>query len=549
MRPRLALLLVFAGASCQTPTEIAVSVTTDLTCAELNGVAITVGRLGELEAQPPTSTSSSCDGAGKLGTLVVVPSGASDEQVAIRVIGGAGVDPTQCAAPSYGPKCIVARRALHYLPHQAIALPIKLSRTCQGVLCPVDQTCVAGMCESALIDPGACASASGCGEAALDGGAPAADGGGPLATEGCGDVTGFQPGAPWPMKGRCGTRMARAPVNGPHKLVAKPVATLGAQASACPPELPSQCSIGGPVIAADGTIYVTDAVGLEAFRADGTKLWPYPIQGGSFAPPAIGHDGTVYVSGVDHYLYAVSPSGGLVWKFLADAAIHTSPAITPDGTVVFATMGQHSFGVTSKGMQRWTAVGGTDPALSLDGKTVYVGSGAGVHALDSATGVQTWLDPGSPGSVLPVASVGPTGLIFYSSGSELGEVNPGGVEVFFKTRGADDSPTPLPAGGALYADFGAHQLAAYDGAGNNPWNWQAGDFFSNAALLGADGTAYVFAEDSTVSIVSALGATIDSALVAVPRTNNVDPIGPLAMGVDGTLYVATADGHLLAFPP
>lgn len=67
-----------------------------------------------------------------------------------------------------------------------------------------------------------------------------------------------------------------------------------------------------PAIGADGTIYITGLVfgtgnsALLAFNPDGTLLWVY----GSteiMHSPAIGNDGTLYVGSEDNYLYAFGP--------------------------------------------------------------------------------------------------------------------------------------------------------------------------------------------------------------------------------------------------
>ena len=59
----------------------------------------------------------------------------------------------------------------------------------------------------------------------------------------------------------------------------------------------------GPVIAADGTVYLGNEEGeVIALRADGTPFWRRKISGGQHivAPPVIGADGTVYVAGTRH---------------------------------------------------------------------------------------------------------------------------------------------------------------------------------------------------------------------------------------------------------
>ncbi len=176
---------------CSAPTQITVSVTTD-DCTGTNGTTVTVGELGSIEDKAPVASKPTCNqgpDGGTIGSLVIVPSGANDATVAVRVILGVGQDPSACVAPTYGPGCIVARRSLQYVPHQNVLLPILMSSACKGVACSENETCVEGACRSATVpDPATCTSGTGCGEGVLgpaDAGgttdAPIGDGGPPEA--------------------------------------------------------------------------------------------------------------------------------------------------------------------------------------------------------------------------------------------------------------------------------------------------------------------------------------------------------------------------------
>ena len=69
--------------------------------------------------------------------------------------------------------------------------------------------------------------------------------------------------------------------------------------------------VGGPAVAADGTIYVTTALGdLLAFAPDGTQLWKATLSGGALSGgPALGADGTIYVTDGGGNLTAFYPEG------------------------------------------------------------------------------------------------------------------------------------------------------------------------------------------------------------------------------------------------
>ncbi len=177
-----ALQVAVGGAlgGCRSPTQISIAVSTNVPCASWQGAAVAVGELGPaLESAPAATTSTYCDATGHVGTVVAVPSGRDNANVAFRVVGAVSQTLDSCTADA-GAGCIVARRALNFIPHEALVVSVPLLSSCEGVVCDPSSTCVAGTCRPAtIVDPGACAEAP-CGEGALplpDGGATEAGGG------------------------------------------------------------------------------------------------------------------------------------------------------------------------------------------------------------------------------------------------------------------------------------------------------------------------------------------------------------------------------------
>jgi len=168
LRRRGLAVLALVATSCRTPTQITVEVQTDV-CTDLVGVNATVGPVGQVEGRPPTSSSPPCDpSTGRVGSIVVTPSAGRDDEVEIRIAGGVKRSPDGCRAGDLT-DCIVARRALHYIPHESLVVRVDLRSACRSVECPVDTTCVNGTCVSSKIDAEAC-KGSGCDEKALGGG-------------------------------------------------------------------------------------------------------------------------------------------------------------------------------------------------------------------------------------------------------------------------------------------------------------------------------------------------------------------------------------------
>ena len=152
--------------ACRGATEITVEVSTDLNCGDHAGTTITVGRLGGL-SKPPTTTSFLCGPNQSVGTLVIVPSGSNDEEVAFQVTTGVGINPEQCGDPKNAAQCIIARRALRFIPHESLRVKVPMRVDCRGIQCDSNLTCVHGACVPATIDDSSRCIGAGCGDEGL----------------------------------------------------------------------------------------------------------------------------------------------------------------------------------------------------------------------------------------------------------------------------------------------------------------------------------------------------------------------------------------------
>ena len=147
-------------ASCRDPTELTLELSTDLPCAELGDTSIYVGTAqelaGPLTSLTPSAVTQGCkDGKGRIGSIVVVPSGSDDDRVSIRVV--AGRTGAKCA-DDLRSGCIEARRNLGFVPHTPLYLPIPLTKSCENVVCDsASDTCVSGQCvPSTIVCSGEC---------------------------------------------------------------------------------------------------------------------------------------------------------------------------------------------------------------------------------------------------------------------------------------------------------------------------------------------------------------------------------------------------------
>jgi hypothetical protein len=170
---RLSSLLLLGAAfslvmSCRSPTQIVLNVSTDMPCTDplaWRGVAVYVGKPGrDVDEVSATLVTRECDANGAVGSLVVVPSGDKDGEVGLRVVAGIEHTPEDCLEHDYD-GCIVARRALRFVPHDSLELEVDLTEDCVSLGCDSEHTCSRGECvESRAFEVQQ--------EASTDGGAP-----------------------------------------------------------------------------------------------------------------------------------------------------------------------------------------------------------------------------------------------------------------------------------------------------------------------------------------------------------------------------------------
>ncbi len=171
---------------------------------------------------------------------------------------------------------------------------------------------------------------------------------------------------------------------------------------AFPPSPETNCvivpGVTTPAIADDGTVYVHTQSGrtidgsghctagpsfLYAINPDGSEKCKYQFnfggavfQSSGISSPAIGPDGTVYVTSLDTGLHAINPADCTFdWIVSPEAtSISSSPAIGTDGTIYFMIADLYAY--EPDGDPKWTAETGSavpnnsSPSIGADG-TIY----------------------------------------------------------------------------------------------------------------------------------------------------------------------------------
>jgi len=268
-----------------------------------------------------------------------------------------------------------------------------------------------------------------------------------------------------------------------------------------------------PAVAADGTIYVTGDMMFRAFNPDGTLRWTYTfpdlIWFYNVSPPAIGHDGIIYV-GTGHPnkgLYAFRPDGSLKWKFVPDGAFAEvyAPVVGTDGTIYFGSYNDGFYAVNPDGTRRWyVSMQGYNISSAIGGDgTVYVVGSIFPSKLFAFTpdGTKRWETQIGPrfsqGASSPV--IGADGTIFLRSDHDLRvyAFNPdGSTKWAFASGGnfaaASTSPT-VDSQGNVYSGSGLG-FYALSPTGSRLWSFTTRGGFAPSTLT-PEGILYVGTAD------------------------------------------------------
>jgi hypothetical protein len=523
-------LLALVSARCRAPTVLRVTTRSEVDCSKRARVAVVVAHdVPGLQGVVPSAFSTTCvpTGAGDndTGSVVLAPAGNDDDPVAFALMTRPdGESPETCLDPSQAGQCIVARRQLRFAPHTELDVPIELRLSCLGVTCPPTQTCRKGECVSATL-PASCA---GCGEGDLSiSAAPA-----------CGDMGGLQPGAPWPMAGFCPTRAGRSSRLGPQTGNVRWRFDTGAISSVA------------PAVAANGTIFIgSNDRQVHAVSPAGKELWRAGVPGNiNDSGFVIGRDGTVFVGCADGKMYAFTPEGTTKWATSIEADVRWTPAVGGDGTLFITGLGDPKpvplFALGPDGAVKWRSggrFGVSAVAIGIDGALFVGGADSLLHAVSRADGTDIWTAPTSGVAVSP--TVGSDGTVYVTDVKSLSAFEPKtGARRWSVPIDAPASGVALGPDDTVYVAEHGGRLLAVRANGTTKWVFDSGTSWMQPAAVGADGTAYLGGADG-IYAVSADGALRWK--VPAGAIVNSQP----AIGGDGTLYIVSSDQFLYAIGP
>jgi outer membrane protein assembly factor BamB len=357
----------------------------------------------------------------------------------------------------------------------------------------------------------------------------------------------------WWMYGRNATHHSCSPFKGPDNPAVLWQCSLGVGANFC-----------SPVYDSDGTIYVgayiqfAPTCDFYALNADGSQKWTQPLTEStgpsSTRSAAIDDNGTIYYAESSGVLYALNPDGTQKWVSAGHRAVSLSPAIGPEGTI-YVTGHEDSdssewylYALNKDGALRWKYCFGdgesaSSPAVAPDG-TVYVCRDDGKLYAFKPDGATKWTYQAGGATYGNEVSVGRNGTVYFPTmESKLYALNPDGT-LAWCYQFADFAGTPVSSGldGAVYVRCGDGFLYVLNADGTLRWSFRVGQRTAEPAV-DAGGTVYVGSMDSRLYAINS-----DGTLKWWFTASNGIGTSPV-IAEDGTVYVFDMNGMFYAIGP
>jgi outer membrane protein assembly factor BamB len=241
--------------------------------------------------------------------------------------------------------------------------------------------------------------------------------------------------------------------------------------------------ISGPAIAADAILAASADQNLYALDLSGKLLWKFPTGYALWGAPA-SDASTVYLPGMDHYIYAISlDKGALVWggKEKLGGSIVGTPALSDQGVLYVGTFGSEMLALNARDgnvLWRTPTKSWVWSGVLLQGNVIYFGDLSGTFtALNTADGSVLWSiqpDTAPKRSIVGLPVIVQNTLYFTSESGVLYAVDPAnGNPRWSKSLGGKLYAGPLAAGDKiLVALFDAQSLLIeLDLNGNQIWSY------------------------------------------------------------------------------
>lgn len=254
--------------------------------------------------------------------------------------------------------------------------------------------------------------------------------------------------------------------------------------------------------------------------------------------------------------YTGPQTANLKWTFTLESGYTNSPAIASDGTLYACASdgGQRLYAVNPGGTEKWSnptwhSMNST-PAVGSDG-TIYV-----VQADDLAAYYPDHTHKWSYAVTNPIAyiysspAIGTDGTIYFTAGNRLFAICDNGtakwVQAVFGTF-TESSPaivTSGPNAGTIYVGTRVDgMLYAFTEAGVQKWDYDIlSNYYNNSPAIGADGTIYINSGNGRLLAVTDNGSAGVDKWTSEFGIGGGNCLSSPAIGPDGTIYIGNNAG-------
>jgi outer membrane protein assembly factor BamB len=240
--------------------------------------------------------------------------------------------------------------------------------------------------------------------------------------------------------------------------------------------------VGSPLVNGD-TIYApADDNALYAIDLKGNLKWKFKTKKANWATPAA-DDKYIYLSSMDHNLYALNPKNGAkVWALDLGAALISSPVIGPDGAIIVGTLGNEVVAVNrdnGKVLWRKPTSGGIWGTPVKKDNVIYFGDASGsIYAMDVANqGEIVWQQkPGD--AIIGGAALMANGLVLATESGKVLALDFTGATLWPFTADGKLYTTPVFVNNmlliSLKGGLNGQLLDAHDNKGSRLWIFTPG---------------------------------------------------------------------------
>lgn len=300
--------------------------------------------------------------------------------------------------------------------------------------------------------------------------------------------------------------------------------------------------------------------GAVAGPATGRIRWQRKLAGGVTPGPVVGADGTVYVATNAGVLHALDPSTGADrWTYDSrtsqpGADLSVSPLVLPSGDILYPTPGSSLVALSPSGHELWSQAlpGRPTSPVTANGTRVYVGDQTGaVTALDVTDNgghAVAWTVTTGAVSYASVVT-NRSGAVYTTSGTALVAITDRGTSATIAWRAdphdgdTEVSPGLAPDGTVLLGTNGSQEWA-YRPDGSVLWHSPRVITYSSPSVT-ATGLAYVGDHSGTVHVLdTATGAERGSY-----RVTKTQIWSSTIVDRDYRVYFGGQNGHVYGLSP